>query len=110
MPTPVFLPGESHGQRGLVDVHGVAKELDTTEKLSVSLHVIGPSPINYSSLLLNCHLSLPAGSMTIPLKGEEGAAPHGPTTQKGRSQTQGGFLIPSFLCPSCCAQASSPEP
>ena len=91
-----------------MDVHGVAKELDTTEKLSIPLQVIGP--INYSSLLLNCHLSLPAGSRTIPLKGEEGAAPHGPTTQKGRSQTQGAFLIPSFLCPSCCAQASSPEP
>ena len=24
-PTPVFLPGESHGQRSLVPVHGVAK-------------------------------------------------------------------------------------
>ena len=29
-PTPVFLPGESHGQRNLV-VHGVTKNLDTTE-------------------------------------------------------------------------------
>ena len=31
-PTPVFLPGKSHGQRRLADyiVHGVAKELDTT--------------------------------------------------------------------------------
>ena len=27
-PTPVFLPGKSHGQRAIV--HGVAKELDTT--------------------------------------------------------------------------------
>ena len=30
-PTPVFLPGESHGQRSLEGyVHVVAKELDTT--------------------------------------------------------------------------------
>ena len=31
-PTPVFLPGKSHGQRNLEDlqVHGVAKELDMT--------------------------------------------------------------------------------
>ena len=44
-PTPVFLPGESHGQRSLAatvhgvakaTVHGVAKELDTTERLSFS--------------------------------------------------------------------------
>ena len=34
-PTPVLLPGESHGQRGIwqVIVHGVA-ELDTTEQLT----------------------------------------------------------------------------
>ena len=36
-PTPVFLPGESHGQRSLAaTVHGVAKELDMTERLSLS--------------------------------------------------------------------------
>ena len=30
-PTPVLLPGKSHGQRSLVGYsHGVAKELDTT--------------------------------------------------------------------------------
>ena len=31
-PTPVSLPGRSHGQRSLVGyiVHGVAKELDST--------------------------------------------------------------------------------
>ena len=31
-PTPVFLPGKSHGQRSLggATVHGIAKELDTT--------------------------------------------------------------------------------
>ena len=30
-PTPVFLPGESHGQRSLATVHGVAKESDMTD-------------------------------------------------------------------------------
>ena len=29
-PSPVFLPGELHGQRSLVGAHGVRKELDTT--------------------------------------------------------------------------------
>ena len=31
-PTPIFLPGKSHGQRGLAGyiVHGVAEKLDTT--------------------------------------------------------------------------------
>ena len=35
-PTPVFLPGESHGQRSLAD-YGPwdHKELDTTERLSM---------------------------------------------------------------------------
>ena len=33
-PTPVFLPGESHGQRGLVGYSPRGhKELDTTEQL-----------------------------------------------------------------------------
>ena len=39
-PTPVYLPGESHGQRGLVAiVHGVglSKELDMTEQLTLQL-------------------------------------------------------------------------
>ena len=38
-PTPVFLPGESHGQRSLVGytVHGVAQSRDTTEPLTLSL-------------------------------------------------------------------------
>ena len=34
-PTPVFLPGESHGQRSLVGYSpGGHKELDTTEQLT----------------------------------------------------------------------------
>ena len=36
-PTPVFLPGESHGQRSLVDYSPWScKELDTTEQLTVT--------------------------------------------------------------------------
>ena len=38
-PTPVFLPGmKSHGQRSLTGytIHGVTKELDTTQQLSTS--------------------------------------------------------------------------
>ena len=36
--SPVFLPGKSHGQRSLVGyiVHGVAKELDMTQRLNNS--------------------------------------------------------------------------
>ena len=34
-PTPVFLPGESHGQRSLVSFGPLArKQLDTTERLT----------------------------------------------------------------------------
>ena len=36
-PTPVFWPGEFHGQGSLAAVHGVAEESDTTEWLSLSL-------------------------------------------------------------------------
>ena len=36
-PTPVFLPGESHGQRSLVDYSPWdGKELDMTERLSIA--------------------------------------------------------------------------
>ena len=39
-PTPVFLPGESHGQRSLVGytVHGVAKQPNKTELLGTHTH------------------------------------------------------------------------
>ena len=41
LPTPVFLTGEFHGQRGLVgcSLWGL-KESDTTERLTLSLHFI----------------------------------------------------------------------
>ena len=40
-PTPAFLPGEFHGQRGLVvySPRG-CKELDTTEQLTLSFHFL----------------------------------------------------------------------
>ena len=47
-PTPVFLPGKSHGRRGLVGYSPWGrKELDKTEQLHfTSLHSIwGPSPL-----------------------------------------------------------------
>ena len=38
-PTPVLLPGESHGQRSLAGYGAQSrKESDTTEKLSMSMH------------------------------------------------------------------------
>ena len=38
-PTPVFLPGESHGQRSLVDYSPQGrKEWDTTERVCVHMH------------------------------------------------------------------------
>ena len=39
VPTPVFLPGESHGQRSLVGYSPWGrKELDMTEQLSAHIH------------------------------------------------------------------------
>ena len=39
-PTPVFLPGESHGQRSLAGYSPWAqKELDTTEQLRIHMHM-----------------------------------------------------------------------
>ena len=42
-PTPVFLPGESHGQRSLVGYSPRGrKESDTTERLHFTLLYYGP--------------------------------------------------------------------
>ena len=39
-PTPVFLPGESHGQRSLADCNPWGcKESDTTEQLSIQHNI-----------------------------------------------------------------------
>ena len=53
LPTPVFLPGESHGQRSLVGYSTWGpKELDTTEWVSLSLsrHKLKPTLWDYSLL------------------------------------------------------------
>ena len=41
LPTPEFLPGEFHGQRGTwwATVHEVTKQLDMTEQLSIHTHI-----------------------------------------------------------------------
>ena len=42
LPTPEFLPGESHGQRSLVGYGPEGKELDTTERLThTHIHMKG---------------------------------------------------------------------
>ena len=44
-PTPVFLPGEPHGQRSLAGCSPWGhKALNTTEKLTVNLYVEAPNP------------------------------------------------------------------
>ena len=46
-PTPVFLPGESHGQKSLVGYSPWGrKESDTTERLTLSTLVRGPLPMD----------------------------------------------------------------
>ena len=35
LPTPIFLPGEFHGWRSLVDYSGGSKELDMNEQLTL---------------------------------------------------------------------------
>ena len=47
-PTPVFLPGESHGRGAWwATVHGVKKELDTTERVNNSNGACScPSPVS----------------------------------------------------------------
>ena len=46
-PTPVFLPGESHGQRSLVGYSPRGcKELDTTERLSLHFSLISSASVS----------------------------------------------------------------
>ena len=47
-PTPLFLPGEFHGQRSLAGYHGIT-ESDTTERLSLT--------ILFCPICLSCHIS-----------------------------------------------------
>ena len=73
-PTPVFLPGESHGQRSLGEVYGVKKELDTTKATEHGTHCIRGST-QYLSLVTNIALGTEVhdivqktGIKTIPKK------------------------------------------
>ena len=51
-PTPVFLPGESHGQRSLTAYSPWGcKELDTTERLTLSLSHVYEEEIESLALL-----------------------------------------------------------
>ena len=51
-PTPVFLPGESHGQRSLTAYSPWGcKELDTTERLTLSLLHVSEEEIESLALL-----------------------------------------------------------
>ena len=56
-PTPVFLPGKSHGQKNLVGYSSWdCKESDTTERLTLSPHFLGSLQILTPVItkLLNC--------------------------------------------------------
>ena len=71
-PTPVFLPGEFHGQRSLVGYSPWGgKESDTTERLTLSLQLKGfknekKKKGNVPGLLLQWRLRNPSG---VPLRG-----------------------------------------
>ena len=55
-PTPVFLPGESHGRRGLVGYSPQGcKKSDTTERLHFHFHLLLCFSISENSLLF-CHI------------------------------------------------------
>ena len=56
-PTPVFLPGKSHGQRSLVGYSPLGrKELDTTEQLHfTSFATAPPMALSSSSFILPLH-------------------------------------------------------
>ena len=64
-PTPVFLPGESHGQRSLVGYRPQGcKELDTTERLSTHTGQDKTFFVPSSSSPSSYHLPLVATTMT----------------------------------------------
>ena len=51
-PTPVLLPGESHGQRSLVGCSPWGREeLDTTERLHFHFHALEKEMATHSSVL-----------------------------------------------------------
>ena len=91
-PTPVFLPGEFHGQRSLVCYSPRGrKELDTTEQLTLKLSKIW--------------LGFPGGSVVKNLPANAGNA--GSIPGSGRSPEEGnGPPTPVFLPRKCPGQRS----
>ena len=59
-PTPVFLPGESHGQRSLAGCSSYGgKELDTTEATDTHVrHMARASSLLFVSTCITCHSTL----------------------------------------------------
>ena len=65
-PTPVLLPGKSHGRRGLVGCRPWGREeLDTTEQLHFHFHALEKEMATHSSVL----------AWRIPGMGEPGGPP-----------------------------------
>ena len=65
-PTPVLLPGKSHGQRSLVGCSPWGREeLDTTERLHFHFHALEKEMATHSSVL----------AWRIPGTGEPGGLP-----------------------------------
>ena len=55
-PTPVFFPGESHGQRSLAGYSPCGhKESDTTKQLSIQTHIHGLSDPENAFLIIHTH-------------------------------------------------------
>ena len=68
-PTPIILPGKSHGQRNLVGYSPwVAKEWDTTERLNNNQHFISFIVNNIPSYgYTTFYLSIPSSDETFGL-------------------------------------------
>ena len=66
-PTPVFLPGESHGQRSLVGYSPWGhKQLDMTEQQMHSLFFHGVTPTIFSRVIHICCLAISAIACHLP--------------------------------------------
>ena len=71
-PTPVFSPGEFHGQRSLTGYSSWGcKESDTTERLSLMLHVSYGLPMLVASLHQGTHVDRVPSGWTLLDKGKE---------------------------------------
>ena len=59
-PTPVFLPGKSHGQSSLATVHEITKESDTTERLNNNKFTITPHKMQENDAFPSRALLIPS--------------------------------------------------